>query len=155
MITAIPKSWFSWDFWLRDAGGNTVGEVRLSSWRERGSIVAGGVTYRIYRESFLGPFVMEAPDGSMAGRATKPSAFRREFVVSSDTCSYVLKTVSMFRREAGVFRGENRIGAITPVSWKGRRANARFTQAVPPELQAFLTWLTLLLWKRDSDAGAA
>ena len=65
MLTAVPKSWFSWDFWLQDPAGKMVAEVRLSSWRERGSVVVAGTTYKIFRKSLLGPFVMEAPDGSV------------------------------------------------------------------------------------------
>jgi len=154
MLTAVPKSWFSWDFWLREPVGNAVAELRLSSWRERGSAVVGGITYRIYRKGLLGPFVMEAPDGSLVGSATKPSAFRREFAIADGEHSYVLKAVFAFRRKCGVFRGEQRIGSIEPDSWLGRSATAQFTDEVPPILQAFLIWLTLLLWKRYSDAAA-
>jgi hypothetical protein len=97
---------------------------------------------------------MEAPDGSLAWRATKAGTFRREFVVSNDAKSFVLKAASMFRRECGVYQGERQGGTIAPCSWLSRRASAQFTAELPPELQAFMTWLTLLLWKRDADAGA-
>jgi hypothetical protein len=152
-LTAVPKSWFSWDFWLKEPGGEAVAEVCLSSWRERGSVVVNGDTHRIYRKGLLGPFVMEAPDGSVVASATKASAFRRAFAIADSERRYVLKTVFAFRRECGVFRGEHRIGSIVPRSWLGRRASAQFAGEVPPVLQAFLTWLTLLLWKRESDAA--
>ena len=154
MLTAVPKSWFSWNFLLREARGTVVGEVLLSSWRERGAVVADGLTYRIYRESLLGPFVMEAPDGSMAALASKPGAFRRRFIVSDDRRTYELKAVSSFGRKFDVFCDEKPIGAIEPQNCFGRQANIHFNEDVPPAIQAFLAWLTLLLWKRDSDAAA-
>lgn len=153
MLTAVPKSWFSWDFWVREAVGDAVAELHLSSWRERGSVVIGVTTYRIYRKGLLGPFVMEAPGGSLIGSAVKPSAFRREFEIGDGKRSYVLKAVSAFRRGCGVFRDGQQIGSIEPDSWLGRRASAEFADEVPQVLQAFLLWLTMLLWKRESDAS--
>ena len=153
MLTAIPKGWFSWDFLLRETNGDPIAELRLSSWCERGSVVVGGVTYRIYRKRLLGPFVMEAPDGSIVGSATKLSAFRREFVLADSKCSYALKAVSAFRRNCRVFRNEQEVGAIQPDSWLSRRASAKFADDVPPNLRAFLIWLTLLMWRRESAAA--
>ena len=149
MLTAVPKNWFSWDFWLREPTGDAVGEVRLSSWRERGSIVLGGVTYPIRRKGILGPFIMKAPDGSVVGSAVKRSALRREFVLDGEDPKYVLKAMTAFRRKYGVFRGDFGIGSIVPASWVRRRATVEFTEDMPLLRQAFLVWLTLLLWKRD------
>jgi len=155
MPTAEPKNWYSWDFWLREPTGSTVGEVRLSSWRERGSVVLDGVKYPIRRYGFLGPFVMEAPDGSVVGGAVKPSALRREFVLDGLDPPYVVRAVSAVRRDHAVLRGERRIGSIVPASWLRRRATVEFTEEVPLLSQAFMVWLTLLLWKRASDSAAS
>jgi hypothetical protein len=155
MLTAVPKNWFSWDFWLRDPTGDAVGEVRLSSRRERGSVVLGGVMYPIRRKGLLGPFVMEAPDGSEVASAVKRSALRREFIFAGHDAEYVLKAVTAFRRKYAVFRGEYRIGSIVPGLWLRRRATVEFAEDLPLLRQAFLVWLTLLLWKRDYDAAAS
>ena len=69
--------------------------------------------------------------------------------------TYVLKALSAFRRKCGVFRDVWPIGSIEPESWLGRRARVQFTTEVSPVLQAFLVWLTLLLWKRDANSVAA
>ena len=75
LLIAEPKNWFSSDFWLREPTGSTVGEVRLSMWRERGSVVVGDVTYPIRRNGFLGPFTMKAlmaPRVAFAKRLRRP-----------------------------------------------------------------------------------
>jgi hypothetical protein len=118
-------------------------------------VVLGGVTYPIRRKGLLGPFVMEAPDGSEVASAVKPSALRREFVLAGPDAPHVLKAVSALRRKFAVFRGEYRIGSIVPASWLRRRATAEFVDDMPLLRQAFIVWLTLLLWKRDSDAAAS
>ena len=59
------------------------------------------------------------------------------------------------RRECALFdEGNRRVGQVRPESWLGRRARVEFDEQVPPLLQAFVVWLTLLLWKRDGDAAA-
>jgi hypothetical protein len=145
-------NWFSWNFMLQEPTGVGVGEVRLSSWRERGSIVLAHGRYRIHRTG-LGPFTLESPDGAIVASAVKPSAFRREFVVSDDHVRYRLKAVSFFRREYAVFRDERRIASIVPESWFRRSARVQFTEDLPVLLQAFFVWLALLMWKRSGDAG--
>lgn len=153
MLTVVPKGWFSWDFWLQEPAGKAVAEVRLSSWRERGSVVVDGVIYSIRREGLLGPFVMEAPDGSIVVSALKRSVLRREFVLDDGEPQYVLRAAGFLRRQYRVFRDGQRIGSIVPELWLRRRASVQFTEDVPATLRAFLVWLSCLLWKRDSDGS--
>jgi hypothetical protein len=57
MLTAVPKSWFSWDFTVMD-GTQSVGDVDVSCWREKGVITVEGAHYRVYREGLMsGDFV--------------------------------------------------------------------------------------------------
>jgi hypothetical protein len=155
MLTAVPMSWFSWNFRLREPGGASIGEVKLSAWRERGAVELAGKSYRIRRDGLLGPFLMEASDGAVVAMATKPSALRSEFVVSDDVHTYELKAVSMFQRTFHVYRDDERLGAIVPDSFLGRQASLQFPGDTPPlMMQAFLAWLTLLLWKRAAAASS-
>jgi hypothetical protein len=154
MLTLMPKSWFSWNFRLEEPVGNAVAEVRLSSWRDRGSVVVGGVTYTIRRDGLLGPFVMEAPDGSMVGTAVKPSMFRAQFFVGEREPTYLLKREGFFRRRYGLFRDDRRIGSIVPGLWL-RRADVELAEEVPETIRAFLIWLACLLWKRAVAAAAS
>ena len=100
----------------------------------------------------LGPFLMETPDGRQAASATKKSIFRREFNISQGERRYVLRSVSAFGCEYGLFVESRRVGLIVRKSWFRRRAMVEINDEVPLWLQAFAVWLALLLWKRDSDA---
>lgn len=155
MLSAVPKGWFSWDFSLQGPMGEDIAEIQLSSWRERGAVVLRGASYRIHREGFAGPFLVESPDGSPAASAVKPSVLKREFEIVFGSRQYRLQAVSAFRREFGLFSGTRRIGSITPDSWIGRRARVEFAEELPPLLQAFVLWLTLLLWQRESQDSAS
>lgn len=147
--------WLSWDFSLQQPTGEKVGEVSLSSWRERGSFLVAGVSYRVRRDGLLGPFLAEASDGLRVASAIKPSALRRQFTITHGERQYDLKAVSSLRRECALFdEGNRRVGQVRPESWFGRRARVEFDEQVPSLLQAFAIWLTLLLWKRDGDAVA-
>jgi len=150
----VPKHWFSWDFWLEDAAGGRPGDVNLSWWRERGSLTAAGIEYRVSRRGLTGPFVLEAPGREMA-RAIKVSALRQDFTVSDGSADYTLKRISWWRREFGIFEGSRRIGRIAPSSWMTRRALVTLPETMPLSLQAYFVWLAVLMWKRDSDAAAA
>jgi hypothetical protein len=152
MLKLIPKHWYSWDFRLEDATG-PVAEVILSSWRERGSIAVGGVQHRISREGLTGPFILEM-SGKEAARARKPSAFRQKFTLTHNGVEYALERVSWWRREFAVFSGGRRVGTIAPESWVARRAVVKLPETMPVWLQAFVVWLTALMWKRDADAAA-
>jgi hypothetical protein len=153
MSTLVPKHWFSWDFWLQDPVGHAVAEVRLSSWRERGSVVVSGVTYTIRRDGLLGPFVMAGPDGSVVATAVKPSAFRSQFLVGEREPEYLLKAEGLLRRRYAVYRDDRLIGSIVRSVWL-RRADVELALDVPETLRAFLAWLCCLLWKRAAAAAS-
>jgi hypothetical protein len=153
MLTLVPKHWFSWDFRLNDSVGMPWGEVALSSWRERGSVTVGGQRYKVSREGWLGPFVLTGPSGELA-RAVKDSAFRSAFTLTVDGRTYGLRRLSVWRREFGLFAGDTRLGSMAPESWLTRRARVDLPEDLPGPARAFTVWLTLLMWRRDSDAGA-
>jgi hypothetical protein len=153
VVKLVPKRWFSWDFRLEGAAGLPAVEIILSAWRERGSVAVAGVQYRISRDGFTGPFILENAGRQMA-RAVKRSAFRQEFIVSHQGNEYTLKRTSWWRPDFGVFSGTRRIGTIARESWWTRRASVTLPEPMPVWLQAFIVWLTALMWKRDADAAA-
>ena len=155
MLSALPKGWFSWDFSLEDAAGAVAADLHLSSWRQRGTIsLPGGPEYRVRRRGVLGPFVLEGPDGSELAHASRPSTFRREFIVEHEARHYTLKAGSAFQRDCSVYCDGTLVGRVSPTSWFSRRAMVEIPDDVPFPIRAFMVWLTLLLWQRDSDAGA-
>jgi len=153
MMTLVPKHWFSWDFRLMDPEGMPWGEIGLSSWRERGSVTVGGQRYKVSRQGLVGPFVLAGPSDELA-RAVKESVFRQEFTLTLEGRAYTLKRLSAWRREFALCVGDTRLGSVAPESWLLRRARVDLPEEMPGWARAFVVWLTLLMWKRDSDAGA-
>jgi hypothetical protein len=151
--TITQKRWFVWDFAVRDDRGQEVGQVRLSAWRERGYVVAGGLEYRISRERAVGTsFVLEGA-GSALARAEKRSAFRRAFAIAHGGNEYTLRARSAWRREMVLFDDEVEIGGVAPERAWGRRARADLPQGLPLEFKLFVVWLALVLWKRQERAA--
>ncbi|MEN6368281.1 MAG: hypothetical protein ABFD77_01110 [Thermotogota bacterium] len=54
MWKVTPKHWYSWEFAVTDDLEQEVGEVRVSSWRNRGVVVAGGVEHKVSRDGLFG-----------------------------------------------------------------------------------------------------
>ncbi len=153
MLKVVPKGWFAWDFAVADAVGMPWGEIGLF-WRERGSVTVGGQQYRVSRQGFVGPFVLEGPGGELA-QAVKVSPFKQEFALTAEGREYVLRKLFWWRREFGLFVRDTQVGTVAPEAWFTRRAAVNLPDDLPGSLRAFVVWLTLLMWKRDSDAAAA
>jgi len=153
-MSAVPKHWFSWDFVIQDATLQPVAEVKLSSWRERGAVTIAGVEHKISRESILGAFILER-EGSILARAEKPSAFRKTFRIVHEGRHYALKARSFWRRELVLYEGETEVGSLVREGFFTRRTRVQLPEELPLVLRLFLIWLTMLLWKRDSDAAAS
>jgi hypothetical protein len=147
-LTLIPRHWYSWDFFVTDAG-RQLAEFNLSSWREHGVVSVDGIDYRLCRESSFGDFVLEHA-GSVIARATKPSAFRREFVIRYKEKPYTLRAKSALSRTYVVLDGSMEVGSITPENWLTRKANVDLPDDWPFLLKSFAMWLTIIHWKRDA-----
>jgi hypothetical protein len=153
ILNAIPKRWFSWDFNLMDGTGQ-VAEIDVAWWREQGLLTVRGVPYKVYREGLAsGAFILET-GGSVVARAEKPSAFHRCFVIEYGGRLFTLRAKSAFGREFILFDdGPNEIGFIAPEGIFTRRAIAGFPEELPLPVKAFIMWLVIIIWKRDSDSG--
>jgi hypothetical protein len=148
-----PRRWYSWDYDVM-SGDRTVAQIDLSAWRERAEIMIGDVTHRVFRESALGDFVLEASGRELA-RATKPSAFRDTIIVHYGGRDYTLLKPSIWRRAFALMDGDRQIGTIEPESAWTRRAIADFASDWPMPIQAFVIWLVIILWKRNAQNSAA
>ena len=153
MLTVAPKHWYSWEFTLA-AGDRVVADIDISSWRERGRLQVNGRAYRVYRDGMMGPFILDA-DGVEVARAAKPSAFHRAFVLRHEGRELELRAANALRRQFLLLDGGTEVGVIDPQSVWTRSADVEFRIPLPEAVQAFIVWLTLLLWKRESDGGAA
>jgi hypothetical protein len=156
-LRAIPKGWFSGDFYVLD-GARQVAEMDLSKWREQGVLIVEGTPYQVYRERLMsGAFILETA-GSVVVRAEKPSVFFRRFLIECQGRQFMLQAKSVFGREFTLFDGPSEIGSIAPEGIFTRRAEAHLPEELPLPLKAFILWLVLIIWKRessDSGPGAA
>jgi hypothetical protein len=151
MLTAVPKSWFSWDFNIQDENGQSVAEVRLSNWIDRGAISVPGRECKVTRQSLLGAFLLEQ-DGSVLAKAERPSPLLREFTITHEARTYTLKAWSVFRRAMVLYEGETMVGKLAPESFLTRRIRVELPVDMSLLPAMFVIWLTMVLWKRDAGA---
>lgn len=150
MLHIRPKSWASWDF-IVERDGRQLALIDLAWVREAAEVEIGGVACRFHREGVVGDFVMEV-SGTPVVRAHK-AAMRRRFTIDYDGHPYTLEAASAFTRRFVLHDGEQEIGAVTPKSIFTRKATVAFPDDVPAEVQVFMIWLVVLLWKRAAVAS--
>jgi hypothetical protein len=152
MLTAAPRSWFSWDFTLA-AGEERLAEIDISWWREKGVLTIANKPYRVYREApLIGAFVMES-DGIVLARAEKPSALRRRMLVEHAGTRYELKPLRSFSRDFQLLAGTEVVGTLSASGLLSRRMNIALPEELPLPVRVFVVWLTVILWKRDFEAA--
>jgi hypothetical protein len=152
MLTAIPRSWFSWDFALTD-GNTPLGDIDFSAWREKGVLTIAGAPYRVYREAVLGPYVLESA-GHVVARAVKPSAFSRRLIIGHGRAEYELEPASFFSRGFQLVAGDDIIGTLSASGFLTRRMNIDLPESLPLPVRAFVAWLVIMLWRRDAHASS-
>jgi hypothetical protein len=152
----VPQGWFSWNFAVLQQG-SPIAEIDMSSWGEKGELAIAGTTYKTYRERLMsGLFVLEL-NGAQVATAEKPSAFLRSFNVVHEGRNYVLKAASSFGRRFVLLEGEGEreIGSVRPAGLFTRKAIVDLSDELPLPVQVFVLWLTLILWKRQSEQSAS
>lgn len=154
MLTATPRHWFSWDYTLtRDA--HHLADLDISWWREKGTLTVDGQPYSVYRERLLsGRFILES-NGAVLASAHKPSSLRRRLLIEHAGRQYELKPRDMFTRTFELREGSTVIGSLSAKGVFTRRMNVDLPETLPLAVRVFVTWLTVVLWKRDSDGAAA
>ena len=153
LMSVEPRKWYSWDFNVQDSEGRPLGEVALSSWRERGTLSWAGSEYTVRRDGWTGPFVL-AEAGSVRGRARLASFWRNALEIELDADHYTLQPRSAWRSELVLRQGGEELGTVKPVSWHSWRARVELSERLSPLHRAFVVWLAMLLWKREADAAA-
>ena len=92
-------------------------------------------------------------DGAVRARASKTSFWRPELEIEFEGDHYVLKKRSMWCDTVVLQQGNEEMGTIRHTAWHRRDAHIELDDRLPPVLQVFALWLTLLLWKRDAAAS--
>jgi hypothetical protein len=153
MLTAIPHHWFSWDFSLLDKG-EPLAEIDMSSWREKGSLRVSDSSYLVYRERVLsGDFLLEA-NGTVIARAKKASAMTRRLLLTVADSQFELKPRSALTRKFDLLSNGVIVGTLAPHGFLNRRMSVDLPEDLPLPIRSFVVWLTLLMWKRESEAAA-
>jgi hypothetical protein len=147
MLRAVPKNWFSWKFEIFD-GEVCVANLDLAWFREEVEFAIQGRTFEIGREGVMSSVFLLREDGRTIASATKPSAFRRSFEVVFDQTGYKLEAVAPFVRRFELRKDFRVVGSIHPVHCIGRKAIVELPEYLPLEVQLFIAWLVIMLWKR-------
>ena len=150
MLEAIPVGFLSKSFRLED-DGKLVGEIASSLWREAAQLELEGGTYNLYRTAATsGDFVAER-QGKIFARAVKTSYLRHDFEVELGNRSLALRQLTLWKRAYGVFDSDKQIGTIAPTTIISRRATIDLPAGWSILDRAFLLWLCLIMWKRQSE----
>src|SRR5262245_3209617 len=129
MWSIIPTGWFSWDCVVQDSTQQTIAELNLSYWRERGAIRVGEVEHKISRQG-AGVFILYEGE-SVLSRAEKLGFFSGTFRIEHAVGQYTLEARSVWRRERVLYEEGREIGTVIPEGAFTRRTRARFSDDVP------------------------
>jgi hypothetical protein len=153
MLRAVPKGWFSATHILSE-NDVEIGMIQFSGWREAGELSIKGSTYRVYRESLMGPFLLEGGGSSLLARAEKPSALYRTLVVQHADRKYTIEAKSGWSLHFIVLENEKEIGTIYPEGSLRRKALADLPEEIPLTVRTFMLWLVMILWRRSDSASS-
>lgn len=155
MLKAVPRSIFSWDFDIFD-GPDPVGVIDMSWFIEGGKFYLNGHEYRLIKAGIFSREFSLEENGRIIAEAHK-RAIVRSFVVSFGGDHYTLRAEHPVTRRFVVERDGARIGGIVPDHIFTRRCSVDLPNSVPMEVQFFMLWLTLLMWRRAarSTSGGA
>lgn len=154
MLRAYPQSWFSWKFRILDESDRDIATIDIGWIREDGQLRLGEKTYRIYREKLFGGAFIIQGDGQEMARAEKPSAFLRSFAVTYRERQFKLQAASAVVREFRLTENDELIGTVKPENALMRKAVIDLPDSIELSVQIFLTWLVLVLWKRDQESSS-
>ncbi len=154
MLRAIPRHWFSWNYRIFEESQH-VADIDVSWWCEKGLLTVQGDAYQVYREGpKRGAFILES-SGTVLARAEKPSVFLRCFFFEHKGRFYTLRASSAFRREFILLDGAETIGFLSPEGIFTNRASVDLPETLPLAVRVFIVWLTVILWRRESDSNPA
>ncbi len=147
-LRAVPTSFLSWDFNLFE-GGVCVAHVDLAWFRENGTLRVNGEEFEIGREGLMSGSFFLRKGGRTIASAKKESAFLRRFAVRAAQKTYTLKAVSPVHRRFVLVQGTRVVGEVRPDHLFSRKATVDLPAELPLETRIFMTWLVVLLWRRQ------
>lgn len=154
ILEVEPTGWASWDALVKTDGA-PIAELRISTWKSRGSFQLDGQDFTIEPSGFWLQNAVLMRGGSLIAKAEKPALLRRQFTVSSAGHRMVLESRSWTGREYALLVGSVEVGRITREGFLGRRVTLRLPDDVPEVLQIFLAYIVICQSKREAAAAAA
>ena len=134
--------------------GQPYGELKLAWSRERATATIGDRQLELGRDRRFGDFYLAEGNRRWA-TADKPSAFTRRFHVLASGRTFVLKRRSMVSSKFQLLdEAGNEIGEILRRGFFSRTVYARIGPQLGFEAQSLVTWLAMVMWRRD-EANAA
>jgi hypothetical protein len=153
MLTAIPRSFFSWGFVVcRD--GQEIAGIDTALLYEGGTLHCGASVYRLGKTgAFSGEFFLE--QGGVRIATAHKSTLVRRFKVEHAGQVFTLAARSAFARCFVLKVGDCVIGRIAPESWLSRKSSIEMPTDMPLAVQLWLFWLAVLMWRREAAAASS
>ncbi|MBC8405193.1 MAG: hypothetical protein H8E15_08200 [Planctomycetes bacterium] len=149
MLNARPNGRFSWNYKFFD-GDALVAELEIPRFRSQGKLILQDDIFEIGREGILsGDFFLTEEGGEVVASARKRGFILRSYEVKIGQSRYVLAPGSWFTRKFELLKGSKVIGRIQPEGFLNRRAEILLPTDMPLQIQAYLTWLVVIVWKRQ------
>ena len=153
MLKAIPKHAFSGDFHIFREDGSEIAFLDIATFKEAADLIIEDVNYRFEREKMMkGAFLLKMGDEVFI-KAEKPSAFRNQFELTIHGDAYLLKRVSVWKREYVLEKDGEIIGNIRPTGALSRKSEIDLPEDWPVVVQIFIFWLVLIIWNREAAAS--
>jgi len=154
-LKLVPQNPFSWSFEVTQNNASIAQVLHTFGLKEKATLNIQGTTCQAYREHLMGGDYILEEQGQSLARARKQSAFSSAFQVESPGHSYTLRKESLFGRTFVLMEDDRQVGLFKPEGVFTRKADVSLPDEMPLQVQVFVLWLVLVLWKRESDSGHA
>jgi len=152
MLTAVPDSYWGYDYLLHREDGQTVGRVKINwGWGESGTVTAGDTFLEIEREGRTRPWFVRS-QGQVVASIVKPSAFSRSFEIQWNQLQFRLEPRT-WSSSFELFCGTQCFGSLDRYGLFSRKMNVNLSDTVPLALQAIAVWVVLLMWRRAARSS--
>lgn len=151
MLTCLPRSLCSWDFFVEGADGGPA-YLAMKLMTEQGS-VEFGERFEIRKHGPVTGYWTLERSGEPVGDAQKLNPFTRSFDLRVGSDAFGLSAESAFTRAFDLHSGGSVVGAIWPAHAFTRRAFVECAPGVPELAQLFAFWLVVVTWRRTRNDG--
>jgi hypothetical protein len=154
LIEFAPRSLFAARYYTLKRGGAEIGRIDCGGIRQPASIVIGDATFSPARDGVLRTtYHLEGNGARLASAAPAGAAFRR-FTVEAGTRTCTLAVASWSGRRFTLAENGTAVGTIARTGFFTTTCAADLPDDLPLEVQAFLIWLVIIIWRRQAATNA-